>query len=298
MDTFGGSDAKETADQENACVGLEVRVAALEAALARLHDGERQADTVPAWGTASGGHEERLTELEAFLPFLREFFPRHADERTPTAEEIISQIRASSTAEVVEVCNQIASISWSGESFLVRLSGIDWRVLHVQRDRAGHHALLLSDRVLGGARYHGAHANITWEGCDLRRWLNDEFCRSLGEPLASRAVETKVRNRRNPSWAVAGGNDTIDQFFLLSAQEAAEYLADDPSRWKEPWFNLGPRGIARRDDRRWKGWWLRSPGCEPHRTALVDDDGRVSHWGDDVSDIAGVRPAFWMDLES
>jgi len=210
--------------------------------------------------------------------------------------------RAPSTAvEVAEVCRQIV-----GGSSQVRLSGIDWRVLVVMQDSE---ALLLSDRVVTTGSYHTAGGDITWEHCDLRRWLNGEFCWSLGEPLLSRVVPSKVRNDPNPVWNTPAGKDTRDQFFLLSVEEAALYLAGrEPSDWKQfqdGWLELGEAAKAEDEAGENVWWWLRSPGGYPDYAATVDSDGSVDDYGsvDDSGHYSvswtgcGVRPAFWLSLE-
>ena len=48
---------------------------------------------------------------------------------------------------------------------------IKWDVLAIENGRA----LLFSKYGLDCVRYHNEWVDITWEYCDLRRWLNDDF---------------------------------------------------------------------------------------------------------------------------
>ena len=209
--------------------------------------------------------------------------------------------RVPSTArDVTAVCHQIAGSTWSSASSPVRLSGIDWRVLKVETSDG--RALLLADRVIGTGSYNKVQEATAWERCDLRDWLNEDFARSLGEPLTSRVARVKVHNGPNPVWGTAGGNDTTDQFFLLSMEEAADWLAGQKSvDWKKfkrkGWFT-SDKLIAKNEDDKIAWWWLRSPGYYPDDAAFVDYDGSLSgSWRVDVSwSGGGVRPAFWLNL--
>ena len=202
----------------------------------------------------------------------------------------------SSTGEVDEVCQEIASGLRCPGSPPVWLGGRAWQVLDVVGTSR---ALLLADRVVARRPYHKKQVPITWEECDLRRWLNDEFRMSLGEPLASRALTVKVHNEPSPAWGTDGGEDTDDRFFLLSAREAAIYFTGaEPSTWDEycevP--RLGARGIAIDERGRRVWWWLRSPGRTLVHAAYVLHVGDLIVGGRTVSSSAGVRPAFWLNL--
>lgn len=50
---------------------------------------------------------------------------------------------------------------------------IEWLVLEVN----GNKALLISSYGLDCKEYHHEFEFITWENCDLRKWLNGEFFR-------------------------------------------------------------------------------------------------------------------------
>jgi len=186
---------------------------------------------------------------------------------------------------------------WQG-SAPVRLGGRAWRVIEVVDGKA----LLLADQVVDRRPYHEEQVAVTWENCDLRRWLNDEFCESLGESLTSRVMTVKVRNEPNPAWGTPSGRDTKDQFFLLSLSEAALYFtAADPDVWEDysdPIPCLGAYGNATDGRGKRAVWWLRSPGLDPDGAATVNTNGFVDANGLIVSMSAGVRPAFWLDLRS
>ena len=48
---------------------------------------------------------------------------------------------------------------------------IEWQYIANKDD----HKMLLSKYVLDPKPYHNAYEGITWENCDLRKWLNNDF---------------------------------------------------------------------------------------------------------------------------
>ncbi|MCL2467499.1 MAG: DUF6273 domain-containing protein [Micrococcales bacterium] len=265
------------------CLRLEARVAALEAAVARLEGGAvAGAPGAPPWGT----------------PPVAPPKPEHPDpERLGRTGIVNYQTRPPSTvAEVTKVCRKVAA-TWSAGSRPVRLSGIDWRVLEVVDT---HRALLFADRVIGTGPYHMAQEDVTWEQCDLRRWLNTEFFWSLGETLTSRVLPTTVENAPNPVYGTRGCGDTTDGFFLLSMTEAAvQFTGREPSNWKTYQLSLGKNARAKDEKGESAWWWLRSPGGHPGGAASVYGQGDLYEYGRVVSVASGgVRPAFWLNLQS
>jgi len=209
----------------------------------------------------------------------------------------------SSVDEVAAVCASIADKDggWSPTD-LVHLSGIAWRVLDVQ----GGHALLLADQVVGTGRYHTASVDVTWQLCSLRRWLNSAFVGSVGEALASRLVVVELVNEPSPTWETGGGTCTHDRVFVLSAQEAATYLAGVKDvEWSAyrgaKRFGQSPdeQGLAATDEEgqaTW--WWLRTPGDYRDAAAYVYANGSIFDDGGPVSASGGIRPAMWLDLSA
>jgi hypothetical protein len=190
----------------------------------------------------------------------------------------------------------------------VTLGGHVWRVLEVKgrsyRIGAPPRALLLADRITEFRPYHDEWVATSWADCSLRRWLNHEFLEELPPDFAGRIRPVAVTTPDNPVWGTAGGPDTTDRVFLLSIQEAVQYLAGNPKvKWKDyknydRWFQHDGL-VARygRDNRAW--WWLRSPGNDPDLAAYVYTDGHLNGYGDFVAAAGGgVRPALWLNLES
>jgi len=189
----------------------------------------------------------------------------------------------------------------------VNLGGYDWLVLDAQNGKA----LLLSDKSVEKRAYHNKktyqneHINITWEECDLRKYLNGEFYNKLG-PEKTMIAETKLINNNNPWHGTAGGSATTDKIFLLSIEEVIKYFGDSGQLKNRPapdsyciddQYNSARIAAAEDDTASW--WWLRSPGLYANNAVRVDDNGRVVFTGRDVRrGGGGVRPALWIDSGS
>ncbi len=183
---------------------------------------------------------------------------------------------------------------------------IEWLVLDVQ----DHRALLLSRYGLDAKPYHEVYADITWENCSLRRWLNDEFINTAFTAREQTGIlTTAVDNSRSQGyWDTDGGNNTQDQIFLLSYAEASKYLGvtltdnNTKSRVAPTAYAVKRRAwtdnnykTADNTDAGW--WWLRSPGSDQVSASYVLADGSLGYYNVNC-DIAVVRPALWINLES
>ena len=108
---------------------------------------------------------------------------------------------------------------------------IEWLVL----ENNGESILVISKYALDGQPYSNAYDTyaykpypITWEYCSLRAWLNSTFyTTAFTEGERARIQPTLLNNKvsgadpfnRN----VDGGNDTVDNVFLLSYDEVLKY---------------------------------------------------------------------------
>jgi len=167
----------------------------------------------------------------------------------------------------------------SRTSGTMEFGGMEWLVLE-ERDGK---ALLLLKGLCAELPFHETLADIGWEGCTLRLWLNGAFYKSFSEAERARIVETTIRNRGNAQYGVKAAAETTDSIFLLSLEEAKLYFPGDAAR-----VALDAKGAAA-----W--WWLRSPGLEPYLAAVVGGDGAPGYAGSGVNYAnRGVRPAVWV----
>ena len=170
-----------------------------------------------------------------------------------------------------------------------------WRVLAV--DEKGKKALLVTEKLIDCCRYHNKSEDITWEGCDLRIWLNGNFLNSaFSEEESAKIGLTNNNNPDNPRYEIHGGNPTVDRVFLLSIDEAEKYF----HRKRDRVAKVTKYAINQGSDFDEKGmgcWWLRSPGFNRGLAAYVSSVGGV-HWrGYRVHNVdVAVRPALWLNL--
>ena len=165
-------------------------------------------------------------------------------------------------------------------------SPIEWLVLDVK----GNEALLISRYALDCKQYHSG-GSITWEDCDLRKWLNSDFLKSaFSNEESERILVSKLRNDNNPKCGTPGGNDTKDRIFCLSIAEAEQYFSSDEDRQCRPTAYAIKHGAYVKNDCCF--WWLRSPGGSPDCATGVDSDGALSLYGYGVYNVCdAVRPA-------
>lgn len=211
----------------------------------------------------------------------------------------------------------------------IRFGEYDWYVLDKQDGKA----LILTEKVIEKRAYHSQECEITWETCDMRKYLNGEFYDSFNEADRARIIETVNENNDNPWYSTNGGNPTNDRIFLLSIEEVIKYFGDSgqirtrymyPSPWGDwckdeflPWiddqYNINRRAVN--DDNVVDFYKLRSPGCNErcatHIMGFCGDgfdqgciavsgncemkDGHFLFDGDGgLTNPDGVRPALWL----
>ena len=173
---------------------------------------------------------------------------------------------------------------------------IEWLVL----ESDGETALLISRYVLDGQTYDSEY-DVTWEHCELRSWLNNEFySRAFSENEKQYILQGEVSADKNPHSYEEPGNATKDHVFLLSITEAERYFTSDEARVcvatdyaVQQGARVGDRfrGIGRNA---W--WWLRTCGYSAHYAARVFDDGSIDYRGPNVYGKCAVRPCVRVRL--
>lgn len=173
---------------------------------------------------------------------------------------------------------------------------VEWLVLEVKDDKA----LVISKYALDCMQYNDDYADVTWESCTLRTWLNNDFLNSaFSEEERAMIPTVTVSAEVNPDYSTNPGNATQDKIFLLSANEVNEYFASENSRKCEPTDYAFSKGAYRFSFTGKCWWWLRSTGYFQNRGASVDVTGYLNEYGIHVSyDIGAVRPALWIELNS
>ncbi len=150
---------------------------------------------------------------------------------------------------------------------------IKWRVLSVDGDDV----LLLADKVIAYQPYNETWLGVTWENSTIRSWLNgydasanqhgrdythNNFLNYAFTPSERSAIrDTPLINADHEEFGTEGGEDTIDQVYLLSKDDA---LNPDYGFSDNPIEEDAGRSTGNTEYVEARGafamWWLRSPG--------------------------------------
>lgn len=214
----------------------------------------------------------------------------------------------------------------------IRFGKYDWFVLDKQDDKA----LILTEKVVEQRPYHSQEIAITWEKCDLRKYLNEELYYSFTPSEQKQIIETRLVTHDNPWYGTDGGKPTTDKIFCLSIEEVVKYFGDSgqlKTKNKNPgcdwlkdeyFFFLSDKyDINRRavdDSGKVVSWRLRSPGaCSRYAVMVLGDcqdefdhgdiniasggilrDGHIIYDSEDeIGELSipfGIRPALWLRL--
>lgn len=170
---------------------------------------------------------------------------------------------------------------------------IEWII----SSRKGNSALLISKYGIDCKVYNDQWVNSTWESCQLRRWLNNEFFRNaFNFEEQGKIQSTGVHTPNSSDYHTAGGNDTSDKVFLLSLDEFKDYVGF--YNWKCSPTAYAISNGADRDKNGCSWWWLRSPGHNQTHVVCIDHIGVQDYYGKGVTLMGGcVRPALWITLD-
>ncbi len=197
---------------------------------------------------------------------------------------------------------------------------IEWKVLAVENNKV----LLISRYSLECMPYHNSFETVTWETCDLRRWLNWDFYNSsFNEQEKNKISTTEVINNSNPFYGTDGGNNTKDKIFCLSMEELDKYFGCYKGPYQKYWsqkalcyctYHANQNGAYyMRIEEYWyneylkdKGftsevindlfvtWWLRTPGESNYTAETMHALGATNISEVNISNGNSVRPAMWI----
>lgn len=176
-----------------------------------------------------------------------------------TFEEVESELAAMSDAQIEDV---------------VAFGRYTWYVT----EKSDGVCTLLCQGPVAERPYNDSKADITWENCSLRRWLNEDFYNSGFANNEKELIETThyAFTEGDSTYETDCGNDTDDKVYLFSYTEANS-VSDD----------IRGCGID---------WWLRSPGKEQSDAVYIL--GRAANlMGRSVEYANGVRPAIRVRYE-
>ncbi|GIO57660.1 DUF6273 domain-containing protein [Paenibacillus cineris] len=192
---------------------------------------------------------------------------------------------------------------------------IQWRVLH----HSGSELFVLSEYILDCRRYHGKNADLkwrecmemTWQDCDLREWLNDEFYNAAFSDAEKQFIKTTPCTDNGE-----GCPDTEDKVFLLSAAELENLsgvhgkdvrraVGTDFAKTKKPdgcrlyvydKSNKDNYILKEGEEAGCSWWWLRTQGNKPSRAYFVGTGCSIRSYGNNSISGYGVRPAIKINL--
>lgn len=177
---------------------------------------------------------------------------------------------------------------------------IEWLVLAKEDNRL----LVISQYGLDCKPYNRERADVTWESCTLRQWLNGVFLRTAFSKEERALIPTvTVSAAKNPYYSTNPGNATEDKVFLLGFEEANDYFKSEEARMCVPTAYAKSNGVYTsksytKEYAATCSWWLRSPCSKQSIAAEVYVSGDVLIGGDYVdNDGYCVRPAMWISLE-
>lgn len=175
---------------------------------------------------------------------------------------------------------------------------IEWIVIDI--DEATDSALIISRYALDCVPFNKQSMSVTWETCNLRKWLNGDFYNVAFSPEEQAMIETtEVAADINSKYSTDPGKNTTDLIFLLSIDEVNRCFSGDEVRKCAPTPFAKKNGAYINDSTKCCWWWLRSPGSRGNYAADIYDDGSVSFYGDAVSNTrVCVRPALRINLHS
>lgn len=171
---------------------------------------------------------------------------------------------------------------------------IEWLVLAKEGDRV----LILSKYALDCQQYNTINAEVTWETCSLRQWLNETFLTTaFNSEEQNRIINSAVAADKNPSYSTFPGNDTTDKVFLLSITEIKTYFSSDSACRCHGTAYCYVQGAIKSSQYDTCWWWTRTPGKSSYFVSYVNYDGHYHSDGMHVSlgRTGAVRPALWIN---
>ncbi|MBR6785766.1 MAG: hypothetical protein IKM25_05895 [Clostridia bacterium] len=165
---------------------------------------------------------------------------------------------------------------------------IEWLVL----DKKDGKILVVSKYGLDCQDFHNdMRSEVTWETCDLRSWLNDEFINEAFtdfELVRVPTVTVTADADPNPETDVDMGNDTQDKVFVLSVVEMNKYFDSESERACEITRYAELKDVSY--------WWLRTLCYNDSAYCVEISDGGLTSGAPHCAGNVAVRPALWIEL--
>ena len=147
--------------------------------------------------------------------------------------------------------------------------------------------------------------HAVWADSSVRAKLNGSFLdTSFTDEERAIIVKSHVSNRPGRTYRMPSGPDTDDYIFVLSTEEARQYLPYFWNRilWSVPDY-IGKSGIHAEQFTicfiPFQGYrsWLRTAGVTEYATSVIEADGSINEKGINPVFIQAVRPALRVRVE-
>ena len=186
---------------------------------------------------------------------------------------------------------------------------LEWIILDIDEEKG--RVLVISRYCLDCQKFHQSNEGTSWQKSSIREWLNKKtgknafYGNAFSDMEKSFIVNKNIKTPLNPTYNTGNSSGVDDHVFLLSAQEATEYFADDAARRCEPTIQARTRGSYVPGGNTCCRWWLRTSGESSNKATFVTWDGEINLEGGKVAgtgdypgaDWGSVRPAMWIQIE-
>lgn len=131
----------------------------------------------------------------------------------------------------------------------------------------------------------------SWNDSALRAWLNGVFLeQAFTETERERILTVKRTNPGNRELGIKGSDITEDRVFLLSIEEMRN-LPENACCGCTEYVMMQKRKSGVKES----AYWLRSPGGNHRRSAVVTEQGEYRRYGEPIyNSECLVRPAMWI----
>ena len=169
---------------------------------------------------------------------------------------------------------------------------IEWLVLSSDEDTLW----LLSRYGLFPSSFHSTDSVIRWNGCSLRKKLNNDFYNSsFSESEKECILLTHVTADRNTRFRNKSGKDTDDYVYLLSMKETDSFFPEpeDKLAWPTPYAAasgcyVGENGTC--------GWWTRTVGHSDDDDCSINSEGLYRNFQVNFRKYC-IRPVIRIDAK-
>lgn len=147
---------------------------------------------------------------------------------------------------------------------------VEWRVV----ESSGASRKVVTMKLVDGHPYNTNGNYSSWEYCDLRVWLNNDFYNIAfsGEEKA-RIVSSKD----------SGCNDNL---YIPSSNDVYSFFASAEERFAR--HHSGDGGCR---------WWVNNEGVLGNTVQYVDSAGELNSDGDSANCMYGIRAVMWVNLD-